>query len=74
MNERSRLVGANLRAAREAVGLSQEDLSRILGIDRRVISRWERGQTEPGYYWLSRIATELDAPWTDFYRQTEAAA
>ena len=37
---------AQLRARREALGLSQTDLGRALGIPRNTMARWERGELE----------------------------
>lgn len=41
-------VGANLRAAREARGLTQKDVGDALGVTNRDVSRWENGKVEPG--------------------------
>jgi len=36
--------GAELRKRREALGLSQIELARQLGVDNGTVSRWERGE------------------------------
>lgn len=45
------MTGADLRCAREELGLSQAELARLFGVDVMTISRWERGEsriTAPG--------------------------
>jgi transcriptional regulator with XRE-family HTH domain len=39
--------GDALRAARLALGLSQEQLARRLGVSFATVNRWERGRTRP---------------------------
>ena|SRR4029077_17476993 len=46
MKER-RQVGTRIRKAREAVGLSQEDVGDALGLSRSAVSQWEKGQSSP---------------------------
>lgn len=41
------LSGAELRQRRAALGLSQAQLGRALGVDRQVIARWEREAQRP---------------------------
>jgi transcriptional regulator with XRE-family HTH domain len=40
--------GAVLKALRENAGLSQAELAERLNVDQASVSRWERGQGEPG--------------------------
>lgn len=49
-------IGAKVRSARRAAGLSQEQLARRLGTTQSVISRWERGHDEPRVSTLGAIA------------------
>lgn len=49
-------LGAQLRAARTARGLSQSDLAAITGIQQSEISRIERGLGNPTTETLSRLA------------------
>lgn len=46
-------------------GLTQEDLARKLYITRQAVSRWERGETEPGIDMIELIAHELEVPITE---------
>lgn len=43
----SRQIGANLRSARQAAGLTQRQLAEKIGTDSFQISRWERGANRP---------------------------
>ena len=40
-------VGAIVESVREALGLSQEGLARVLGVSVRTVVRWEREGDEP---------------------------
>jgi len=48
-----------VRSARQAAGLSQEQLARRLGTTQSVISRWERGHDEPRVSTLAAIARAI---------------
>jgi len=55
------------RLLREGVGLSQDELARLLSVDRATISRWESGKRRPrrshaaAYVdLLKRLSAELD--------------
>jgi transcriptional regulator with XRE-family HTH domain len=39
--------GRNLKAAREAKGLTQEQLARLLDVTVYTVSKWEREEHEP---------------------------
>jgi transcriptional regulator with XRE-family HTH domain len=59
-------LGRNLRAQRERVGLSQEELGDKCELDRTEISLLERGQRYPRLDTLVKLsrALELDSPGT----------
>jgi transcriptional regulator with XRE-family HTH domain len=52
--------GANMRAARRRVGMTQTDLAAIDGLDRAAISLTEKGKRSPDMRTLLRIADGLD--------------
>lgn len=52
-------VGARLRGAREARGLTQEALAEELHVSRQTVSRWERGKTLPDIQSLVGAASTL---------------
>lgn len=45
--------------ARRAAGISQAELARRLGTQRRNIIRWERNEVKPGQAWSGALAEEL---------------
>jgi transcriptional regulator with XRE-family HTH domain len=51
--------GANLRAAREQRGLSQESLAQRAGMDPAEIRRLEAARRDPGIRVLTRLARAL---------------
>jgi transcriptional regulator with XRE-family HTH domain len=54
------LIGRNIRARRQAAGLSQEDLADQAVIDRTYVSGLERGLRNPTALVLQRLADALD--------------
>jgi DNA-binding XRE family transcriptional regulator len=52
-------VGQRVRDLRARSGLTQEELGAMSGIDQALISKLERGQHQPRYDTLSRIAAAL---------------
>lgn len=48
-----------LTARRKALGLTQEDLAALLGVQRSTVVRWERGDTEPLPWMRPRLAKAL---------------
>jgi len=60
-------VGARIRRAREAAGLSQTQLAQRVGVADKQVSRWEHGQQpRPGR--LEAIADALGVPAESFFR------
>ncbi len=54
-------VGENLLRARQATGLSQDDLGYMAGMHRTEVSKIERGGVVPRSYTLWRLAECLEA-------------
>lgn len=54
-----RVVGLNLRARRQAQGLSQEDFADAIGVHRTYLGDVERGERNISLQRLERIAIEL---------------
>ena len=48
-----------LAERRKALGLTQEDLAGLLGVERSTVVRWERGDTEPQPWLRARLAGAL---------------
>lgn len=54
------IFGKRLKEVREAKGLSQIDLAKVLNTSRQNISRWELGQFEPNQETIVTIAKHFD--------------
>ncbi|WP_170316025.1 helix-turn-helix domain-containing protein [Microvirga calopogonii] len=59
MENYKRILGQNLRKAREALQLSQEELAHEIDIDRTYISGIERGVRNPSLDVIAKIAQRL---------------
>jgi transcriptional regulator with XRE-family HTH domain len=55
-----RSVGARIRKARRAAGISQEDLAGEAGLDRSFVSGLERGEHNVSLLVLARLARVLN--------------
>jgi transcriptional regulator with XRE-family HTH domain len=49
-----------IRDFRQARGLSQDQLAKVMGVDPSQVSRWESGDREPTLESISRLARALD--------------
>lgn len=66
-------MGARVKAARDAAGLSQEELARRVGIEQPSLSQIETGSVMPGQETLHSIADELGVS-LDYLRGRKAMA
>jgi transcriptional regulator with XRE-family HTH domain len=55
-----RTFGRNLKAWREARGISQEALAETLGHNRTYIGGFERGERNPSLKVIERLAAQMD--------------
>lgn len=55
-------IGDRIREAREAVNLTQSQLSRELGVTRQAVGQWESGVTVPDLENLVVLAIVTDQP------------
>ena len=67
-------VGANIRAARQAADMTQEDLATRLGCTQTAVSYWEAGKRDPGIPDLLRIAVALGVTAASLLPDTAAPA
>jgi transcriptional regulator with XRE-family HTH domain len=67
-------VGARLRTARRAAGLTQKQLADQLEVESITVSRWERGVTSPSLPRLRRIAEITETTVSDLVRSPDAAS
>ena len=49
----------NIKKYRELRGMTQDELSRLVGVDRVTIANWEAGRTEPKMSQVLRLAEAL---------------
>ena len=70
MDEVARLVfGSNIRACRERVGLTQEELARRMECTQSYISQIEQSDARPTLGTLQRVAEALGCPVSDLVRK-----
>ncbi len=56
------MLNENLKNARKAKGLSQEELALRLNVVRQTVSKWEKGLSVPDSEMLINISKQLDTP------------
>ncbi|HSS42327.1 MAG TPA: helix-turn-helix transcriptional regulator [Solirubrobacterales bacterium] len=61
-------LGRNLRAARERLGLTQEQVSERSGVQAGEVSRIERGKRDPKVSTLEKLAAAVEAEPGDLLR------
>ncbi len=64
-------LGAAIRRARAERGMSQEQLALEAGLDRTYVGGIERGERNPSYANLLKLAACLDAPLSVIIRSAE---
>ena len=55
----------NLRALRLSAKMTQKQLAKILGVDQRTVSAWEKGVCEPDFLLLAKICEIFDESFDD---------
>ena len=53
-------IGARIKAARERVHLTQEQLAERIGVSNKTISKWETGKCMPDYSVVKNLCEELE--------------
>jgi transcriptional regulator with XRE-family HTH domain len=64
-------LGRAIRARREALGLTQPEYAARAGLDPDYIPRVERGDDDPGYDVLLKLAAGLDTPVSTLFADAE---
>jgi len=59
------IFGQNVNRLRQSRGMTQEQLSEKVEIDRRYLQRIEKGTANPGVDVINRLKMALDAEWTE---------
>lgn len=67
-----RLVGAQIRALRQALGLKLADLAATAGLSAGMLSKVETGQTSPSLATLQALAQALNIPLASFFTKFDA--
>ena len=65
---RRRDLGQRIADLRRTAGLSQDDLADRIGMERRSIQRYERGERDPRFSELLLVAEALGVDMTDLVR------
>ncbi len=55
-------LGEEIKLARENLGMSQKTLAGLLGVQTQTVWRWEKGEREPSWETMNKIAGLLNAP------------
>lgn len=58
----------NLKEAREAAGMTQEQLAEKIGVTRQAVGQYETGINRPSVDVAKAIGKELDFDWTLLYQ------
>jgi transcriptional regulator with XRE-family HTH domain len=61
-------LAANIKLARDTLGLTQEELAFRAGIDRTYASQIERGIANPSLAVICALADALDCPYQDLLK------
>lgn len=66
-------VGAEIKRRRENVGITQEDLARVVCVSRSAIAQYENGYKLPSLETLFRIADALETTPTAILKAAQRA-
>lgn len=62
--------GLILKELRKEKGLSQEELGYMIGTEGNIVSRWERGASNPSLYYMHKLSEILEKP-VDYFMKSE---
>ena len=65
------MIGERIRALREKIGISQEELAHSVGMHPNTVARWERGELIPRGTSLSKLAKGLNTTSTYLLSETD---
>ena len=66
--------GEVIRNARKSLGLTQRQLSQLLGVSNTSVSNWEKGLSRPDADLIQKLCQALHLQPNDFYGTNEAPA
>ena len=61
------MLGENIKNARKALGLSQEELAIKINVVRQTVSKWEKGEALPSIEFLPKLSEILNCEINDFF-------
>ena len=64
------MIGLLIKELRKEKGLSQEELAYMIGAEGNLISRWERGASNPSTYYMQKLSEALDKP-VDYFMKND---
>jgi transcriptional regulator with XRE-family HTH domain len=67
MEDVCKILGGNVKALRQALAISQEELAFRAELDRTYISQIERGVSNPSIFVLLKVANVLDVELIDLF-------
>lgn len=73
-NQITEIIGANIRAGRDRLRLTQHELALRIGSQAFEVSRWEKGRHRPQDETLAALADALEMDFADFFTEPEREA
>lgn len=67
-------IGQNIRRARKARGITQEQLAALLYVSRQTVSSWENARTQPDYETLQKLSELLGVSMSDLFGAADQPA
>lgn len=64
----NKVLGKYIKEVRESLNLSQNDLAALMNNNAQNISAYERGERNPGSYWIHKLCEVLKINPAEFYK------
>lgn len=64
-------LAENIKKIRESFGLTQDEVAKVLNLERSSFSYYETGKTKPDIFTLMRLAEYLQIPFELFIQKME---
>lgn len=74
MEQQLPFLAGRIQQARKDANIPQEKLAALLYVDRKMISRWENGTSEPRISELERLASALNKPIAYFFEHQDSSS
>ncbi len=65
-----KFIAEKIKTEREHLGLTQEELGKLIGISKQSVSSWEKGRNLPDVLNLDKIAALSGKNLADFFAET----